>query len=197
MVNDLAYEGIKFPVSKKDYCKIELKNNICINVFYYENELTYPVYVSNEKLENCIDLLLITNENKSNYGYIKDFNRFMCNKTKYKAKKHFCKCCIQCFTSERALIEHKETCLKINGKQTIKLKSGSIGFKIHFKQIAVLFKIYAGFDCNVKGVTLKNSNHIFLAVLHTKLFVLMIDLAKKLFFTEEKKAVYRFIEAIL
>ena len=28
MFNDLDYEGIKFPVSKKDYCKIERQNNI-------------------------------------------------------------------------------------------------------------------------------------------------------------------------
>ena len=35
MVNDLNYEGIKFPVSRKYYCKIERKNNICINVFSY------------------------------------------------------------------------------------------------------------------------------------------------------------------
>ena len=34
MVNDLDYEGVKFPVSKKDYCKIQQKNNICTNVFY-------------------------------------------------------------------------------------------------------------------------------------------------------------------
>ena len=37
MINDLDYEGIKFPVSKKDYCKIERQNKICINVFCYEN----------------------------------------------------------------------------------------------------------------------------------------------------------------
>ena len=37
MNNDLNYEGIKFTVSKKDYCKTEKKNNIYINVFYYEN----------------------------------------------------------------------------------------------------------------------------------------------------------------
>ena len=80
MISDLNYEGIKFPVSKKDYCKIERKNNICINVFSYENDLTYPVYVSNEKFKNCMDLLLITDENKS--YYIKDFNRFMHIKTK-------------------------------------------------------------------------------------------------------------------
>ena len=46
---------------KKYYCKIEQKNNICINVFCYENNLVYPVYVSNKKFENCMDLLMITN----------------------------------------------------------------------------------------------------------------------------------------
>ena len=45
MVNDLDYEGIKFPVSKKDHCKIEQKDNVFINAFGYENDLTYPVYV--------------------------------------------------------------------------------------------------------------------------------------------------------
>ena len=45
MVNDLDYEGIKFPVSKKDFGRIEKKNNICINVFCYENCLAYPIYI--------------------------------------------------------------------------------------------------------------------------------------------------------
>ena len=43
MVNDLHYNGIEFPVSKRNYGKIEKKNNICINVFCYEDGLTYPV----------------------------------------------------------------------------------------------------------------------------------------------------------
>ena len=100
MINDLDYEGIKFPVSKKDYCRIERQNNICINIFCYENNLTYPVYISEQIFENCMDLLLITNENNSHYVYIKDFNRFMCNKTKNKTRKYFCKCCLQCFSSQ-------------------------------------------------------------------------------------------------
>ena len=37
MVNSLDYNGIEFPVSKKYFKKIEKKNDICINVFYYEN----------------------------------------------------------------------------------------------------------------------------------------------------------------
>ena len=39
-------------------------------------------------------------------------------KQKNKNKKHFCKCCLQCFSSEKVLIEHGENCLIINGKQS-------------------------------------------------------------------------------
>ena len=53
MSNYLDYEGIKFPVSKRDYSKIEKKNNICINVFCYENILTFQFYVSDQKFKKC------------------------------------------------------------------------------------------------------------------------------------------------
>ena len=35
--NLLNYDEIEFPVEEKDFEKIEVQNNICINVFYYEN----------------------------------------------------------------------------------------------------------------------------------------------------------------
>ena len=59
MINDLDYEGMEFPISKKDYCKLEKQNNICINVFSYENGMTYPIYLSDQKFHNFMDLLLI------------------------------------------------------------------------------------------------------------------------------------------
>ena len=40
-------------------------NNIYINVFCYENNLVYPVHITDEKFQNCMDLLMITDENKS------------------------------------------------------------------------------------------------------------------------------------
>ena len=58
----------------------------------------------------------------------------MFNKTKNNNKKHFCRYCLQCFSSEKALIEYKETSLEINGKQSIKLKRGSFKFKNYLKQ---------------------------------------------------------------
>ena len=40
----------------------------------------------------------------THYVYIKDVNRFTCSKTKNKNKKYFCKCCLQCFSSEQYLL---------------------------------------------------------------------------------------------
>ena len=33
MVNDFDYVDIKFLVCKKDYCKTEENNSICVNIF--------------------------------------------------------------------------------------------------------------------------------------------------------------------
>ena len=40
----------------------------------------------------------------------------------------------------------------INGEQAVKLRSGSIRLKNYFKQLTVPFKIYADFECLLKGV---------------------------------------------
>ena len=44
LANDLDYDGVGFPVREKDFSKIETKNDICINVYCYENKLTIPNY---------------------------------------------------------------------------------------------------------------------------------------------------------
>ena len=48
------------------------------------------------------------------------------------------------------MIEHKEDCLVINGKQYVKLEKGFVSFKNYSKQIPVPFKIYADFECIFK-----------------------------------------------
>ena len=50
-VNDLDYDGVGFPVREKDFSKIETKNNICINVYCYENKLVFPIYISDQELK--------------------------------------------------------------------------------------------------------------------------------------------------
>ena len=40
LVNDLNYDGIEFSVSEKKLSKLEMKSNICVNVFCYESKIT-------------------------------------------------------------------------------------------------------------------------------------------------------------
>ena len=74
-------------MQEKDLNKIKVKNNICISVFGYENELVFPIYVSDQKFEGSIDLLLLIDDDESHYVCIKDFERFKFLKTKNKKKK--------------------------------------------------------------------------------------------------------------
>ena len=92
----LDYDGIGFPVQEKDFDKIEVRNNICINVFgyennvfAYENKLVFPIYVSGQKFEGSIDLLFLNDDDKSHYVNIKHFNRFIFTKQKIKSKNGF------------------------------------------------------------------------------------------------------------
>ena len=175
-------------MQEKDFSNIEKKNNICINVFGYENELVFPIYVSGQKFEDSLDLVLLIDDDKSHYVYIKDFDGFMFHKTKNKNKKWFCGSCLQCFSSKNELEEHKEDCLIINGKRSVKLEKGTIVFENYFKQIPAPSKIYAGFECNLECVEIyegsytKNIKITFFAVLLAKLFALMISLVSQLLF---------------
>ena len=44
---------LNFLYEKKDFNKIEKMNNICINVYRYENKLTFPIYISDDGFVAC------------------------------------------------------------------------------------------------------------------------------------------------
>ena len=148
-IDKLDYSGIEFPVTIKQINKIEKQNNIRINVFGYENKQPHPLYISKEKFKDHIELLLITKDENQHYVLIKDFNKFMYQQTKHKERKHFCMHCLQCFSSERVLNNHKENCIIINGKQAINMpKKGEniLKYTNHHKQQPTPFVIYADFE---------------------------------------------------
>ena len=148
-IKNLNYQGIKFPVNINQYNKVERQNNIRINVFGYENKQPYPIYVSKEKFKDHIELLLITKDENKHYVLIKDFNKFMYQQTKHKERKHFCMHCLQCFSSERVLNNHKDNCIQVNGIQAVNMPdkdNNILKFNNHHKQQPVPFVIYADFE---------------------------------------------------
>ena len=121
--------------------------------------MVFPIYVSDKKFEDSMNLYLLIGDNKSHYVYIKDFNTFMFHKTENKNKKWFCKSCLQCFSSENVLIKDKEDCLSINGVQSVNVEKGIIKFENYFKQLPVPFKIYAYFECNLRDVEIYEGSY--------------------------------------
>ena len=123
IASTLDYRGINFPMKASDYEVTEERFEINVNVFGYENKV-FPSYVSKKSNERVLNVLLISNEEKSRYVFIKDFNRLMCSKTKTKNghKRHFCMSCLQNFTTKEILNNHRERCLltilkQLNTKQ--------------------------------------------------------------------------------
>ena len=171
-------------------------------MFGYKDGLVL-IFVSDQKIEDSMNLLLLIDDDKSHYVYLKNSDRFMFHKTKNKNKKWFCRSCLQCFSSESVLIKHKENCLSINGKQSVKLEKGIIKFENYFKQIPVPFKIYADFECNLRGVesyegsyTKKYQDHVPCSFAYK---VVCIDdrFTKPIVVFRGENAAYEFIKAFL
>ena len=127
----------------------------------------------------------------------------MFHKTKNKNKKWFYKSCLQCFSKESALINHKENCPSINGNQSVQLEERTIKFKNYFKQIPVPFKIYTDFECNLEDAesyegscTKKYQDHTPYSFVYK---VVCIDdkFSKPIVVYRGKNAAYEFIKAIL
>src|SRR5688572_11220697 len=67
---ELNWSGIEFPVAADAnvISKFERNNNISINVFGYETDVNlFPLYVSKQKNDRCVDLLLIADGEKKHY----------------------------------------------------------------------------------------------------------------------------------
>ena len=87
----LNLDGIDFPTPISQITKIEKQNNLAINVFGWEKN-SPVVYRISEQPENIkkINILVITENDKLHYLWIKHFSRFLYDQSKYKCRKYFC-----------------------------------------------------------------------------------------------------------
>ena len=78
--------------------------------------IEFPHYMYQQKNnEQVLNVLLISNEEKSHYVLMKDFNRLIYSETKHKDRKHFFMSCLQNFSTKEILNNCRERCLSING----------------------------------------------------------------------------------
>ena len=115
-------------------------------------------YVSKKINEQVLNVLL-SNEEKSHYIFIKDFNRLMISRAKQKDKKHFCMSRLQNFTTKEILNKYEKHCLLINDTQAVKCETAIIKSKNYEKQIPIAFKIYADTECFLKRINIDESKY--------------------------------------
>ena len=93
--------------------------------------------------EKHVDILLIGEEGKSHYVFMKDFDLFMYDHTLYSERKK--NCCLV-FNTKEILKSHIRDCFKINGKTHFinimieEGKYGSDGIRIHFNKELMMTK---------------------------------------------------------
>ena len=83
----------------------------------------------------------------------------MFSRAKHKDKKHYYMSCLQTFTTEEILSNHKKQCLLINSCEAVKYESETMKFTNHNKQIPILFKIYADTEWFLKRTNSYEGEH--------------------------------------
>ena len=112
---ELNFTGVDFPTPLSQIPKVELQNNLEINVFgYSESAGIHPLCITKDNDKSPINLLLISEvkdgKRNSHWCWIKDFNRFCHDQTKHANRKFFCLRCITPHSSERTLQDHLIHC---------------------------------------------------------------------------------------
>ena len=163
----IKWDNIDFPVGNDEIELFEEQNkHISVNVYYINpdtNSKTILLYKrsNNPQAQHKIDLIKLTDEVKSHYAYIKNYDKLMSSQTnKMKAKKYHCRTCSHGFQSEGLLKQHEEQgCLAVEGQKIEMPKAGeTIAFKNHFKKLKAPFVIYADFECLTVPIDVKSKS---------------------------------------
>ena len=146
----LDFEGIDAPTPISQVPKVELQNDLAINVFGW-NKRVIIYHLSKQPQEiPRINLLLIEKAGKFHYARIKDFNRLLHDQSKHKERKHFCERCLYGYTLEDLLEAHKPECRGI-GQTAVRVEmpeegENKLAFQNHHKQLPAPYIIYADFE---------------------------------------------------
>ncbi|XP_065681443.1 uncharacterized protein LOC136095123 [Hydra vulgaris] len=153
--NKLNWENIEFPVSLQQITLFEKNNqDISVNIYGYESSV-YPLRISkNINRQHQIDLLLISNDETNHYCLIKYLSRLLSLQiSEHNGKKHFCRNCLQAFSTEESLSKHKLYCDTYDSVQ-IELPEPNtmIEFTNYNRSMRVPFVVYADFESFIKPV---------------------------------------------
>ena len=136
------------------FAKIEGQFNISINLFSHSNSDIYPIRITRSTAEKHVDLLVTSNSETNHYVWIKTLISYVQNHNKPR-EKHFCKLCIQHFSSETILQKYMEDCIVLTKCQAIEMPAeGTVTkFKSFRETVKIPFVIYADMESILEKLT--------------------------------------------
>ena len=148
--NELIFEGFDFTNGFKcsDVHRFNELNSLSVNIyelnFYQDGDKwkhnLIPIEISKNGSDKVVDLLIY----KNHYALIKKLHVFLGDHN----KSFVCRRCLNSYTCENALINHKEKCGDDN-ICTIRLSNEShLYWKKHFHKNPFYFRIYADFEAD-------------------------------------------------
>ena len=123
-LKELNWGNLSFPIKINRITKFEKLNpNLAIFVYGWGKEgdfkgrdALYPIRISKYHDRTPIDLLYMTDGDKSHYAWITSLSRLLHNTTKHTSKIHVCRHCLHRFSSEDLLEKHRIECMGIASK---------------------------------------------------------------------------------
>jgi len=120
-IKELNMEDIPIPVpvSIPIYKKFKKNNptiSLCIYEWHNQNECLEFCYISERRGNEYkqVNLLVITEDDRSHYCIIKDLHKLVYNHSKHKERKYICRYCLHVYSSEARYNEHLLKCMGLN-----------------------------------------------------------------------------------
>jgi hypothetical protein len=131
-----------------DIPKFEKQNDMSINIFGYDKNEIFPVHITKYRFERHVNLLMISENRKNHYCWIKNLGRLLGDQDSNIRRYHYCPCCLHGFIKKRQLEKHISYC-QTHGPQKIELPNDDDKWLYHKdirKQLTVPYVIYADFE---------------------------------------------------
>ena len=144
----LNWKGIDFTTPLTQITRFEKQNPYSIDVFGWNGASVYPLRISEHENEQCINLLLLSNNENQHYCWVKNMSALTASQmNKHKGKRYFCMYCCNSLPTEKSLQKHIEYCSKQKAvKVEMPEKGTMLSFKNHCKKMRVPFIVYADFE---------------------------------------------------
>ena len=153
---------VPVPISTPVYKKFEENNpeiSLCVYEWHNQNKCLDFRYISERRGDEYkqVNLLVITEEDRSHYCIIKDLHKLVYNHSKHKGRKYLCRYCLHVYSAEKGYKEHLPKCKGLNNasqRPQMPIKNKSIkAFYNHKCMQPNPYRIFWDLECLTENLT--------------------------------------------